>query len=61
MRPFWNAARSLAIAGAVTGALGLATTAGATPIQYTFRGGQVTLTTTVTGLGTIALGTVPLT
>jgi hypothetical protein len=43
------------------GFLGAASVADASPITYTFTGGSATLTATVAGFGTIAVGTVPLT
>jgi hypothetical protein len=60
MRAFWIAARALAVAGTVA-VLGAGSSAHATPVVYGFTGGSVTLSATVSGFGTIGVGTVPLT
>jgi hypothetical protein len=57
MRAFSYAARALA----VMVFLGIGSAAYATPVTYNFTSGQVTLSATVAGFGSIGVGTVPLT
>jgi len=46
---------------AVLASFGLASSAGATPVTYYFTGGSATVSATVAGFGTIAVGAIPLT